>query len=69
MRYAEWAPKQGIQIGIFYALHTYSLQLNQHPHVHFSITRVCLYIKDAICLSCFSKKKRSKKSGEALSSR
>ncbi|WGM18190.1 transposase (plasmid) [Arsenophonus nasoniae] len=33
------ARKQGIEIGIFCALHTYGRQLNQHPHVHVSVTR------------------------------
>uniref|UniRef100_UPI001FE47C00 transposase n=1 Tax=Arsenophonus nasoniae TaxID=638 RepID=UPI001FE47C00 len=35
----QLARKQGIEIGIFCALHTYGRQLNQHPHVHVSVTR------------------------------
>ncbi|MFP3029179.1 MAG: transposase [Arsenophonus sp.] len=30
------------------ALHTYSRQLNQHPHLHLSVTNIELDIKDAI---------------------
>lgn len=29
----------GLEIGIFCALHTYGRQLNQHPHIHLSVTR------------------------------
>lgn len=29
----RWAPKQGIEVGIFCTLHTYGRQLNQHPHI------------------------------------
>jgi len=35
----RWARKQGIEVGIFCALHTYGRQLNQHPHIHVSVTR------------------------------
>nr|WP_272539667.1 transposase [Providencia sp. PROV197] len=30
---------QGLEIGIFCALHTYGRQLNQHPHIHVSVIR------------------------------
>jgi hypothetical protein len=33
------ARRQGLEIGIFCALHTYGRQLNQHPHIHLSVTR------------------------------
>ncbi|WGM03969.1 transposase (plasmid) [Arsenophonus nasoniae] len=33
------AKRQGLEIGIFCALHTYGRQLNQHPHIHLSVTR------------------------------
>ncbi|WP_149571799.1 IS91 family transposase, partial [Serratia nevei] len=35
----RWARQQGIEVGIFCALHTYGRQLNQHPHIHVSVTR------------------------------
>nr|WP_232473204.1 transposase zinc-binding domain-containing protein [Salmonella enterica] len=31
----RWARRQGVEVGIFCALHT----LNQHPHIHLSVTR------------------------------
>ncbi|MEX9996895.1 IS91 family transposase [Providencia vermicola] len=33
------AKRIGLEIGIFCALHTYGRQLNQHPHIHLSVTR------------------------------
>ncbi|WP_411177326.1 transposase (plasmid) [Klebsiella oxytoca] len=33
----RWARKQGVEVGIFCALHTYGRQLNQHPHIHLSV--------------------------------
>ena len=33
------ATRLGLEIGIFCALHTYGRQLNQHPHIHLSVTR------------------------------
>nr|WP_072035175.1 transposase [Providencia rettgeri] len=38
---------QGSEISIFCALHTYGCQLNQHPHIHLSVTRGGL---GAVCL-------------------
>ncbi|RSB20587.1 IS91 family transposase, partial [Enterobacter cloacae] len=35
----RWSRKQGVEVGIFCALHTYGRQLNQHPHIHLSVTR------------------------------
>lgn len=49
--------KQGIEIGIFCALHTYGRQLNQHPHVHVSVTRGGLDVKHAVWRAIFFKKK------------
>ncbi|BEU80954.1 hypothetical protein EAG21025_42670 (plasmid) [Enterobacter asburiae] len=40
-----WAYKQGVYVGIFCDLHTYGRQLNQHPHIHLSVTRGGLDIK------------------------
>lgn len=33
------AKRLGLEIDIFCALHTYGRQLNQHPHIHLSVTR------------------------------
>ncbi|QBY46704.1 transposase zinc-binding domain-containing protein (plasmid) [Arsenophonus nasoniae] len=44
----QLARKQGIEIGIFCALHTYGRQLNQHPHVHVSVTRGGLDSKHSV---------------------
>lgn len=52
-----WARKQGLEIGIFCALHTYGRQLNQHPHVHVSVTRGGLDIKHGVWRELFFKKK------------
>ncbi|WGM17270.1 transposase [Arsenophonus nasoniae] len=60
----QLARKQGIEIGIFCALHTYGRQLNQHPHVHVSVTRGVWIVNIVYGESCFSKKRMSKKSGE-----
>ena len=53
----RWARKQGLEIGIFCALHTYGRQLNQHPHVHVSVTRGGLDIKHGVWRELFFKKK------------
>ena len=52
-----WARKQGIEVGIFCALHTYGRQLNQHPHIHVSVTRGGLDVKHNVWRSLFFKKK------------
>jgi hypothetical protein len=53
----KWARKQGIEPGIFCALHTCGRQLNQHPHIHFSVTRGGLDVKHGVWRSLFFKKK------------
>ncbi len=53
----RWAHKQGIEIGIFCALHTYGRELNQHPHIHVSVTRGGLDIKHGVWRALFFKKK------------
>lgn len=40
----RWARK----VGIFCALHTYGRQLNQHPHIHLSVTRLLRHSYDLI---------------------
>ncbi|HDI3224237.1 TPA: transposase [Vibrio cholerae] len=35
----RWTRKQGVEVGIFCALHTYGRQFNQHPHVHGSVQK------------------------------
>ena len=57
----RWARKQGIEVGIFCALHTYGRQLNQHPHIHVSVTRGGLDIKHNTWRSLFFKKKAVEK--------
>nr|WP_243703037.1 transposase [Klebsiella grimontii] len=52
----RWARKQGLEVGIFCALHTYGRQLNQHPHIHLSVTRGGLDIKHGIWRDIFFKK-------------
>ncbi|WGM18154.1 transposase (plasmid) [Arsenophonus nasoniae] len=52
----QLARKQGIEIGIFCALHTYGRQLNQHPHVHVSVTRGVWIVNIVYGESCFQKK-------------
>lgn len=37
-----------MEIGLFMALHTYGRQLNQHPHIHLSVTRGGLCLKHGI---------------------
>ncbi|MFS1538383.1 MAG: transposase [Candidatus Phlomobacter fragariae] len=54
----RFARKIGVEIGIFYALHTYGRQLNQHPHIHFSITHGGLYLKKGVWKNGFLKRKR-----------
>ncbi|CAK9887167.1 MAG: hypothetical protein XXXJIFNMEKO3_LKCDNKCA_00115 (plasmid) [Candidatus Erwinia impunctatus] len=53
----KWARRQGIEVGIFCALHTYGRQLNQHPHIHVSVTRGGLDVKHGVWRSLFFKKK------------
>nr|WP_321159960.1 transposase [Citrobacter koseri] len=50
------ARKQCVEVGIFCALHTYGRQLNQHPHIHLSVTRGGLDIKHGVWLDLFFKK-------------
>jgi hypothetical protein len=57
----RWARKQGIEVGIFFALHTYGRQLNQHPHIHVSVTRGGLDVKNDIWRTLFFKKKQVEK--------
>ncbi|MFS1539918.1 MAG: transposase [Candidatus Phlomobacter fragariae] len=52
-----FARKMAIEIGVFYALHTYGRQLNQHPYIHFSITHGGLYVKKGVWKNGFLKKK------------
>ncbi|UIA89864.1 IS91 family transposase [Erwinia tracheiphila] len=52
----RWARKQGVEVGIFCALHTYGRQLNQHPHIHLSVTRGGLDIKHGVWRDLFFKK-------------
>ncbi|REI39449.1 IS91 family transposase, partial [Klebsiella variicola] len=52
----RWARKQGVEVGIFCALHTYGRQLNQHPHIHLSVTRGGLEIKHGVWRDIFFKK-------------
>ena len=47
------ARKTGIEVGIFCARHTYGRQLNQHPHIHVSITRDGLDIKHCVWSDLF----------------
>ncbi|MFT2793910.1 IS91 family transposase, partial [Serratia sp. T13T92] len=53
----RWARRQGIEVGIFCALHTYGRQLNQHPHIHVSVTRGGLDVKHNVWRQLFFKKK------------
>lgn len=52
----RWARKQGVEVGIFCALHTYGRQLNQHPHIHVSVTRGGLDVKHGVWRDLFFKK-------------
>ncbi|BBJ69775.1 hypothetical protein ECC18A13_p10170 (plasmid) [Enterobacter sp. 18A13] len=52
----RWARKQGVEVGIFCALHTCGRQLNQHPHIHLSVTRGGLDIKHSVWRDLFFKK-------------
>lgn len=52
------ARKLGIEVGIFCALHTYGRQLNQHPHIHVSITRGGLDVKHGVWRDLFFKKQQ-----------
>nr|WP_241593102.1 transposase [Rosenbergiella epipactidis] len=51
------ARQQGIEVGIFCALHTYERQLNQHPRIHDSVTRSGLDVKYSIWRSLFFKRR------------
>lgn len=51
------ARRQGIEVGIFCALHTCGRQLNQHPHLHVSVTRGGLDVRHGVWRSLFFKKK------------
>lgn len=53
----KWARKQGIEPGIFCALHTYGRQLNQLPHIHVSVTRAVSTLSTASG-AAFSSKRR-----------
>lgn len=53
----RWVRRQGIEVGIFCALHTYGRQLNQHPHFHVSVTRGGLDVKHNVWRHLFFKKK------------
>ncbi|CAH0304610.1 hypothetical protein SRABI13_04513 [Erwinia aphidicola] len=53
----KWAHTQGIEVGIFCALHTYDRQLNKHPHIHFPVIRDGLDIKHGTRRQLFIKKK------------
>ncbi|MFB9084895.1 transposase [Erwinia tracheiphila] len=55
----KWVRRQGIEVGIFCALHTDGRQLNQHPHIHVSVTRGGLDVKHDVC----SKRRPLRKSG------
>lgn len=55
--FLTWAKKMGIEIGLFSALHTYGRKLNQHPHIHLSVTRGGLSTKNNQWRSLFFKKK------------
>ncbi|QBY46654.1 Putative transposase (plasmid) [Arsenophonus nasoniae] len=52
----QLARKQNYRNGIFCALHTYGRQLNQHPHVHVSVTRGFWIVNIVYGESCFQKK-------------
>ena len=52
----RWARKQGMEVGIFCALHTYGRQLNPPPHIHLSVTRGGLDINRSVWRCCFFKK-------------
>ncbi|BEM51267.1 hypothetical protein SME17J_47610 (plasmid) [Serratia marcescens] len=51
------ARRQGIGVGIFCALHTYGRRLNQHPHIHVSVTRGGLDDKHHVWRLLFFKEK------------
>ncbi len=53
----RWARQQDIEVGIFCTLHTCGLRLNQHPHIHVSVTRGGLDIKHNTWRPLFFKKK------------
>jgi hypothetical protein len=53
----KWAKKRGIEIGLFVALHTYGRQLNQHPHIHLSVTRGGQCLKHGVWRPVYFKKK------------
>ncbi|MGP1923592.1 MAG: transposase [Arsenophonus sp. NEOnobi-MAG3] len=49
-------------------MHTYDQQLNQHPHVHISVTHGDLWILKMLYEGVLFKEERSKKFGNMLSS-
>ncbi len=54
----RFSRKIGVEIGLFVALHTYGRRLNQHPHIHLSVTRGGLCLKQAVWRTLFFKKNR-----------
>nr|WP_273908581.1 transposase [Enterobacter bugandensis] len=44
----RWARRQGVEVGIFCVLHTYGRPLNQHQHIHLSVTRGGLDIRHGV---------------------
>ncbi|EIY0669842.1 transposase [Salmonella enterica] len=44
----------------FCALHTCGHQLNQHPHIHVSVTCSGLHVKNGVCHELFFRKKAVK---------
>lgn len=62
------ARTQGIEVGIFCALHTYVCQLNQHPHTHVSVTWVpMLSTASGAAASSLKRRPLSKSGGTPLS--
>lgn len=54
----RFARSRGIEIGLFVALHTYGRRLNQHPHIHLSVTRGGLCHSQVVWRPLFFKKKK-----------
>lgn len=63
----RWARKQGVKVGIFCALHTYSRLLNQHPRIHLSVTRGGLTVKHGVWRDIFLRSTPWRKSGAVRS--
>jgi hypothetical protein len=53
----KWAKKLDIEIGLFVALQPYGRPLNQHPHIHLSVTRGGLCLKHGVWRPVYFKKK------------